>query len=63
MIKRKWDIGSPCLGPLDALTQPFGFSFIRIAKVIDDKQPLIQVLYLGLNPFLSNTWFRKPQLT
>ena len=50
MVKRKRDNGSPSLIPLDVLTQPLAFPFTRIAKVTNDKQPLIQVLHLGPNP-------------
>ena len=60
MVKRKRDNGSSCLRPLVALTQPLAFSFTKIANFFINKEPLIQVLHLELNHFLSSTWFRKP---
>ena len=51
-VKGKRERGSPCLKPLMALTQPFAFPLTRIAKLVEDKHPLIQDLYFGLNPFL-----------
>lgn len=63
MIKKNRERGSPCLKPLDALIHPLAFSFTKIEKLVEDKQPLIQDLYLVPNPFLSSTWSRKPQST
>ena len=54
-VKRKEEKGSPCLKPLVALTQPFTFLLTMIAKLVEDKHPLIQDLHFGLNPFLSST--------
>ena len=59
ILKRKGDSGSPCLKSLGALTQPLALPFTGIAKEREDK-PLIQVLYVELNPFLSSTWSRNP---
>ncbi|KAL6331982.1 hypothetical protein AAG906_020335 [Vitis piasezkii] len=50
--KQKGERGSPCFRPLKALTQLLALSFTKIAKVTEDKQPLIQDLHLKLNPFL-----------
>ena len=55
IVNRKRDRGSPYLNPLVALTHPLAFPFTRIVKETEDKQPFIQVLHLGLNPFFSNT--------
>ena len=44
-VKRKGEKESPCLKPLEALTQPFAFPLTRIAKLDEDKQPLIQTDY------------------
>ena len=51
-VKGKRERGSPYLKPLIALTQSFAFPLTRIAKLVEDKHPLIQNLYFGLNPFL-----------
>ena len=39
-VKRKGEKESPCLKPLEALTQPFAFPLTRIAKIDEDKQSL-----------------------
>ena len=43
MVKRKGKRGAPYLRPLYPLTQPFAFLFTKIAKVIEDKHPLIEI--------------------
>ena len=53
MVKRKGKRGSPCLQTL-VLTHSLAFPFTRIAKLTEDKQPLIQDLHFVLNPFLSS---------
>ena len=63
IVKRNRERGSPCLSPLDALTLPLSFSFTKTTRLLEDKEPLIQDLYIVLNPFLSMTWSRKPQST
>ena len=59
MVKRKWERGSRSLQPLQAFTQPLAFQFIKTAKVVEDKHPLIQDLHFELNPFHSSTWSKK----
>ena len=54
-VKRKGERGSPYLNPLEALTQPFAFPLTKIAKLEEDKQPLIHDLHPLAMAFLHIT--------
>ncbi|KAM7502758.1 hypothetical protein LguiB_001662 [Lonicera macranthoides] len=55
ITKRNGESGSPCLNPCDALKLPIGLPFIKTEKLTEEKHPMIQLLHLPWNPFLSST--------
>ena len=62
MVKKSGERGSPYVRPPEVLNHPLAFQFTKLAKHVEDKQPLIQDLHLELNPFLSGHRPENPNL-